>query len=768
MKVLVSSLVICCTLTVTAQRNYSDQEIKRLAYLGRLWGMLHYFHPKMGTGEIATDSLILSPTASLIADPSARNFERCVKEMLSRLNDPSTQLIEKPVDRSALLFTPDPYKSAVHKLPNGVLYVAFPTAAANYDDLYSMTGLQPAQWDSAKAIILDARNISNPLGDGIGAFQYNFPAFVSKLLGGTQLPDVYDRSIYYNGFVTQGNRPLSYNYGGWKTKSSGRLSHLQTEKKSFQKPLLVIFNMVGADLDVEVANFFQSMKAAGLCKLIFEGNEAEYPSGEMITINLADSLIANLRVSDYLVGNDHLVPRPDWCIDRITDTSLSGIFVNRCVQLLLENNSETLADKKTNLSLRFVPPMPGRYDDEKFPSPEKRLFAIYNWWNAIEYFFPHKHLIGRNWDNVLAEYVPLLLQANDPLAYNIVLMNMVSEINDSHAYLSNLDWKPTFFWKKHQHYPPLQVMFIENKLWVVDKGHDSLQDMTNVRRWDEIIEIDGRTIDKIKEDWPFLKYGKESNFLGVLPNAILTGELNSTIRLGLKRGEEKFIVDLKRTGSHSFDYKWLLFQDKHSAFQLLEKEIGYIKMGQVTPNEMDSAMRTLHNTKAIIFDLRDIISTQAPASLIACNTRTVSMNERPYVTAGYIKGGAFDSASLLSYSTIKPADSGNCYKGKIIILVNEMDLSQGEFTAMKLQAASTNATVIGSQTAGADGAITQTVFPGGYLAQFTSTSVKYPDGRQTQRIGVKIDIEVKPTIAGFKAGKDEVLLRAIEFIKKGK
>ena len=97
-----------------------------------------------------------------------------------------------------------------------------------------------------------------------------------------------------------------------------------------------------------------------------------------------------------------------------------------------------------------------------------------------------------------------------------------------------------------------------------------------------------------------------------------------------------------------------------------------------------------------------------------------------------------------------------------------MDVSQDEFTAMKLQAASTNATVIGSQTAGGVGAITHTVFPGGYLAPFTSTAAKYPDGRQTQRIGVKIDIEVKPTIAGFKAGKDEVLLRAIEFIKTGK
>ena len=107
MRILVSLLAMFCTLNVTAQRAYSELEIKRLADLGRLWGMLHYFHPKMGTGEIATDSLVLSPAASLIADPSAANFERCVKDMLGRLNDPSTQLIKRPVDRSALLSSTD-------------------------------------------------------------------------------------------------------------------------------------------------------------------------------------------------------------------------------------------------------------------------------------------------------------------------------------------------------------------------------------------------------------------------------------------------------------------------------------------------------------------------------------------------------------------------------------------------------------------------------------------------------------------------------------
>lgn len=54
---------------------------------------------------------------------------------------------------------------------------------------------------------------------------------------------------------------------------------------------------------------------------------------------------------------------------------------------------------------------------------------------------------------------------------------------------------------------------------------------------------------------------------------------------------------------------------------------------------------------------------------------------------------------------------------------------------------------------------------GGHQTYITGIGVFYPDGRETQRIGIVPDIEVKPTVQGIKDGKDEVLERAIEFIK---
>ena len=75
------------------------------------------------------------------------------------------------------------------------------------------------------------------------------------------------------------------------------------------------------------------------------------------------------------------------------------------------------------------------------------------------------------------------------------------------------------------------------------------------------------------------------------------------------------------------------------------------------------------------------------------------------------------------------------------------------------------AVVIGSQTAGADGNVSRINLPGGIQTMISGIGVYYPDGTETQRIGIVPDIEIKPTIAGFRDGKDELLEKAIKVIK---
>ncbi|MDR1119938.1 MAG: peptidase S41, partial [Dysgonamonadaceae bacterium] len=68
--------------------------------------------------------------------------------------------------------------------------------------------------------------------------------------------------------------------------------------------------------------------------------------------------------------------------------------------------------------------------------------------------------------------------------------------------------------------------------------------------------------------------------------------------------------------------------------------------------------------------------------------------------------------------------------------------------------------------AAADGEVISFNLPGGINVSMTSVGVFYPDGTGMQRAGIKIDKIVKPTVVGIKAGRDELLERALEIIRE--
>jgi C-terminal processing protease CtpA/Prc len=102
-----------------------------------------------------------------------------------------------------------------------------------------------------------------------------------------------------------------------------------------------------------------------------------------------------------------------------------------------------------------------------------------------------------------------------------------------------------------------------------------------------------------------------------------------------------------------------------------------------------------------------------------------------------------------------------------VMLIDPWAISQAEHTCL-LFAAATDVTFIGSPTNGANGDVTNMVLPGNLVVSFTGQEVRFPDGRQLQRVGVQPPIIVRPTIAGIRAGRDEVLEAAIEHLRDRK
>ena len=77
---------------------------------------------------------------------------------------------------------------------------------------------------------------------------------------------------------------------------------------------------------------------------------------------------------------------------------------------------------------------------------------------------------------------------------------------------------------------------------------------------------------------------------------------------------------------------------------------------------------------------------------------------------------------------------------------------------------STASIVIGNTTAGADGDVVGIQLPGGINSYFSGIGIYYPDGTETQRVGIIPDIYIWPTVKGIKEGRDELLEKALEWL----
>lgn len=100
------------------------------------------------------------------------------------------------------------------------------------------------------------------------------------------------------------------------------------------------------------------------------------------------------------------------------------------------------------------------------------------------------------------------------------------------------------------------------------------------------------------------------------------------------------------------------------------------------------------------------------------------------------------------------------YKGRVILLVDELTQSNPEFQAMAFQSCPQTLT-IGSPTSGANGSIVWIPLPG-QMTSFSGIGALYPDGTQPQTVGVRLDVEVNDTVESLQAGRDLVLEKALE------
>lgn len=392
------------------------------------------------------------------------------------------------------------------------------------------------------------------------------------------------------------------------------------------------------------------------------------------------------------------------------------------------------------------------YPDEGF-----RLLALYKYWNMIQYFFPYKHLVDKNWNTTLKEYIPKFIQAKDELEYELAAVQIIGDIKDTHANL--WDGNEKIKEMRGTYYPPFHVQFIEDKLVVTDYYNPELAAVAELKPGDAITHINGKTTESIVNS--LRGYYPASNDAAKMRNIStdLLRSKDSQISIQYVSDGQKKQKDLMLYLQDSLNmYRWYR-RDDALCYKLLDGNIGYITLKSIKESDIAAIKEAFKGAKGIIIDIRNYPSTFVPFSL---GTYFVS-SSTPFVK--FTNGNIDNPGEFTFTEPIKIPKSGKSFSGKLVVIVNELSQSQAEYTAMAFRAGN-NTTIIGSTTAGADGNVSSIVLPGGLRTMISGIGVYYPDGKETQRIGIVPDLEVKPTINGIKNGKDELLEKAIELINK--
>jgi hypothetical protein len=397
------------------------------------------------------------------------------------------------------------------------------------------------------------------------------------------------------------------------------------------------------------------------------------------------------------------------------------------------------------------------YAEMSCPDRNYRLLALFRYWGAIEYFYPYRYLVGEDWKKVLPANIPVFLNAKNADEYMLACRYLVTKIHDSHSWV----WKGSgpYFDTMGDAYPAFSAQFIDGKL-VVTKTCFIFGRKVSVG--DVITHIDGESIvNRVKRLSEMVPASNNSVFMRDIGHFILLTK-NNTMTFTVLHGNETREVSMRSYKMKSWAAKtiWKYFHrwKNTKGYEVIDDNIGYVYAAKYHDSELSNMKKSFRATKGIIIDMRCYPSEFMPFTFGAY----IKDTSTPFVHTTRIDT---DMPGRFIFS--KPTYNGggnDSYKGKIVVLVNEETQSQAEYSVMAFQSAK-NVTVIGSTTAGADGNTSNISLPGGLVATFSGLGFYYPDGSETQRVGVKIDVQVKPTLAGVLAGRDEVLEKAIEIIK---
>ncbi len=744
-KLVITLIIILARGPINAQPQLDSIQVDRIVKTCKLWGHLKYFHPFLADNYINWETAFTDNIMGIIESKNKVEFKNAIQEMLLNLNDPITRVIEsyEKVDHSDSLHYP-----IISYLEDSILLMSI----QNYRDLedinhsFSQFNSLKEKIPSSTGIIFDLRNESIISDDIKGYINSYFP-FIESYLSDQVLTIPGYKARFHDGFVPEiGSTSGGYSSGYYVKDAKQILPDNATNSNK------VVF-IVNSTSELPRIAFALQRSGQGFILSIDEMSDAALVKTSVY--EMEDDINVQVRLneldSEYEVQADYQLS------DEMSDQEIYEIasgFINGIKQSKIEWTKKTVNSDKPETSL---------IDDTFYPNLENRLLAAAKIWTVIEYFFAYKELMDYDWNQVLETFVPRFVSASNSLEYHLAVAEMYKHIQDGHGFVrSNIlsNYMGTAS-------PPIRIRYIEGLPVVVDIFSDSVHSVKKIEIGDIITKVDGEPIESVlSRKAKYLSASNEAALLNYVSWSLLKGDDSTVVKIEFKnRKNATKSVELPRFNQYTQIWRGMGSGRIHDPIiKLIDNNIGYADLDRLSSEMVDEMFENFASTKAIVLDMRGYPNGTAWAiAPHLTNKKTVyAASFRRYSPMSMKMGNEY-TENLTIFKQSIPLPKQPFYKGLTVMLIDERTQSQAEHTGLFFEAAN-QTKFIGSQSAGANGDVTNFQIPGNITLYFSGHDIRHIDGGQLQKTGLVPEIEVHPTIEGIRNGIDEVLEKAIDYV----
>lgn len=382
-------------------------------------------------------------------------------------------------------------------------------------------------------------------------------------------------------------------------------------------------------------------------------------------------------------------------------------------------------------------------DIESLSQRDRARLDVAVLWPVLQHFYPYREQM-RGWPDALGTALAESRSVDNADEHRRLLQRLTFHLADGHVsvYPAARESGVGSAWL------PIAVESVNGEL-IVSRAHG----VDEIRPGDRISAIDGEPASEWLERELIHHSGSRAWRTYLAINALLHGPQGDTRTLALRRDVRNLQYEL------TFDQADRHETQDHPPSTTLAGGIAYVNLHGMPSETMAELIPALAKAPGVIFDLRGYPRDHGfLAHLLKApddfqGWMRILLARAPDGELGM--GAAYEWG-------LQPARPR--IESPAVFLINHRALSYSE-SIIGLVKRHKLATLVGSNTGGANGNVLALHLPGGFVVRYTGMHVLGPDGEPFHATGIKPDIHVVPTVEGLKDGRDEVLERALQLFE---